>query len=51
MPAAVIGICLMPLGLDGVPLWVMGQGLAWVLFVADTVAAWHSSLHSFQIID
>ena len=40
MPAAVIGICLMPLGLDGVPLWVMGQGLAWVLFVADTVAAW-----------
>ena len=40
MPAAVIGICLMPFGLDGVPLWVMGQGLAWVLFVADTVAAW-----------
>ena len=51
MPAAVIGICPMPFGLDGVPLWVMGQGLAWVLFVADTVAAWPSSLHSFQIID
>jgi competence protein ComEC len=38
MPAAVIGAVLMPLGLDAAPLWVMGRGLAAILWVAHWVA-------------
>jgi competence protein ComEC len=39
MPAAVVSAVLMPLGLDAVPLWVMGRGLAAILWVAESVAA------------
>ncbi len=39
MPAAVVAVLLLPLGIDGLPLWVMGQGLRWILGVADRVAA------------
>ncbi|WP_409077737.1 ComEC/Rec2 family competence protein [Roseovarius sp. SCSIO 43702] len=38
MPAAVMSVCLMPLGLDWIALWVMGQGLGWILGVAHWVA-------------
>jgi competence protein ComEC len=38
MPAAVIAAVLMPLGLDAAPLWVMGRGLAAILWVAHWVA-------------
>jgi len=38
MPAAVIGALFMPLGLDALPLWVMGRGLAAILWVAHWVA-------------
>ncbi len=38
MPAAVVAGLLMPFGVEGIALWVMGQGLAWVLFVAHWVA-------------
>lgn len=38
MPAAVVAMCLMPLGLEALPLWVMGQGLAWILQVAEWVS-------------
>jgi len=38
MPAAVLGAALMPLGLDALPFWAMGQGLAWILGVAHWVA-------------
>jgi len=38
MPAAVVAGLLMPLGLDWLPLWVMGQGLAWILGVSGWVA-------------
>lgn len=38
MPAAVLAICLMPLGMWGVGLWIMEQGLLWILFVAGRVA-------------
>ena len=38
MPAAVIAAVLMPLGLDAVPLWVMGRGLGAILWVAHWVA-------------
>ncbi|MDF1855448.1 ComEC/Rec2 family competence protein [Pseudooceanicola sp.] len=39
MPAAVVSACLMPLGLAAPALWVMGQGLGWILTVATRVAA------------
>ncbi|MFK7939048.1 MAG: ComEC/Rec2 family competence protein [Roseovarius sp.] len=39
MPAAVLGAVLLPFGLEWIPLWVMGQGVAWILFVADWVTA------------
>jgi len=38
MPAAVVAALLMPLGLDAVPLWIMGRGLASILWVAHWVA-------------
>ena len=40
MPAAVLATCLMPFGLEALPLWVMGQGLSWIL----SVAHWTSGL-------
>jgi competence protein ComEC len=40
MPAAVIAVLLMPLGLDVLPLWAMGLGLDWTLIVAHEIAAW-----------
>lgn len=43
MPAAIIGLLLMPLGLEGVPFMVMGHGLAIVNAVAETVASWPGS--------
>ena len=38
MPAAVLAVCLAPLGLWGVGLWFMDLGLRWILYVADTVS-------------
>ena len=38
MPAAVLAVCLVPLGWWGVGLWIMEKGLRWILFVAKTVA-------------
>ncbi|EAR51521.1 Putative Competence protein [Oceanicola granulosus HTCC2516] len=38
MPAAVLAACLWPLGLEGPALWVMEQGLGWILAVAEHVA-------------
>jgi competence protein ComEC len=40
MPAGMIALALMPLGLDWPALWVMGQGVEATLWVARTVAAW-----------
>ena len=39
MPPALLAAVLMPLGLEGLPLWVMGQGLELVLAISDGVAA------------
>ena len=44
MPAAVLAACLAPLGLEGAGLWLMGLGLRWILFVADTVAGLDGAL-------
>ncbi|MEP5630580.1 MAG: ComEC/Rec2 family competence protein [Tateyamaria sp.] len=38
IPAAVLALVLTPLGLDWIGLWIMGWGLRWILWVADTVA-------------
>lgn len=40
MPPGLIAMCLMPFGLDGPFLWVMGQGIDLVLAVARSVADW-----------
>jgi competence protein ComEC len=39
VPAAVAAVCLAPFGLESVGLWVMGLGLRWILWVAETVAS------------
>jgi competence protein ComEC len=39
MPAAVLSVCLLPFGLEGVGLWVMGLGLDWILGVAHWISA------------
>lgn len=39
IPAAVLSVILAPIGLEWVGLEVMGQGLGWILFVAENVAA------------
>ncbi|MFP4274472.1 MAG: ComEC/Rec2 family competence protein [Paracoccaceae bacterium] len=38
MPAGVVAACLMPLGLEGIALFVMGLGLDWILAVAHFAA-------------
>lgn len=38
VPAAVLSALLAPFGLDWIGLWIMGQGLAWILGVADFIA-------------
>ena len=44
MPAAVLAICLAPLGLWDVGLWFMDLGLRWILFVAHTVSGWDGAV-------
>ncbi len=39
VPAAVLALCLAPLGLDWLGLWIMGVGLRWILEVGAFVAA------------
>lgn len=38
MPGALLALILAPLGGEGIGLWAMEQGIAWILLVADTVA-------------
>ena len=44
MPAAVIAALLFPLGLEGLPLWVMGKGIGWILSVAGYFAGLGNSV-------
>lgn len=39
MPAAVLAVVLLPFGMEGAALWIMVQGLEWILGVAHFVAA------------
>ncbi|WP_085307953.1 ComEC/Rec2 family competence protein [Planktotalea arctica] len=40
IPLAVLAVCLIPLGLDWIPLKIMGLGLDWILSVAGEVSGW-----------
>ena len=46
MPWAMVGYALMPFGLEGLALAPMGWGIAGVLWIAETVAAWPGAAHS-----
>ena len=43
MPMALVALILMPLGLDGPALWLMGQGIDAMLWVAHQVAGWEGA--------
>lgn len=43
MPMALLALLLMPFGLDGPALWVMGKGVDGMLIVAREVAAWQGA--------
>ncbi|MGD1934300.1 MAG: ComEC/Rec2 family competence protein [Candidatus Phaeomarinobacter sp.] len=44
MPSALLAFIAMPFGLEAIPLWVAGQGIAAIVAVADTVAAWPGAI-------
>ncbi len=44
MPAGAVAALLAPLGLAGLPLWVMEQGARWILFVAHWIAGLEGSV-------
>lgn len=44
IPAAVFAVCLAPLGAEGVGLWIMGWGIRWILFVAETVSGFDGAV-------
>lgn len=43
MPAALVVLVLMPFGLDGPALWVMGKGVDAMLWVAQIISNWEGS--------
>ncbi|MGB8814807.1 MAG: ComEC/Rec2 family competence protein [Paracoccaceae bacterium] len=44
MPAGAVAALLAPIGLQALPLWVMGKGSEWILWVAHQVAQWEGSV-------
>jgi competence protein ComEC len=44
MAAGVMAALLAPVGLAGVPLWIMGLGAQWILYVAHMVAGWDGAV-------
>ena len=44
MPAGAMAALLAPVGLAGLPLWVMERGAAWILFVAHWVSGWEGAV-------
>ena len=45
MPAGVVAVLLMPLGLEWLPLHVMGWSLDWILYVAREVEGWPGAVN------
>lgn len=44
IPAAVLALVLTPIGLQSLGLAVMGWGIRWILFVAETVSSWEGAV-------
>ena len=44
MPAGAVAALLAPLGLADLPLWVMGQGCRWILYIASLVSSWEGAV-------
>lgn len=44
MPAGAVAALAAPFGLADLPLWVMGLGCSWILYIADLVAGWDGSV-------
>ena len=44
MPAGVMALILMPVGLEGPPLYVMGLGLDWVIWISSSISQWPGAL-------
>ncbi|MHA1560340.1 MAG: ComEC/Rec2 family competence protein [Alphaproteobacteria bacterium] len=40
MPAALVAVLVMPLGLEGAPLWLVDLGLSYIIGIAEMVANW-----------
>jgi len=51
IPAAVLGILLMPLGLESIGLTLMGLGLDWILGVAQAMAGWTGAVRPVMTPD
>jgi competence protein ComEC len=51
IPAAVLGILLMPFGLEFIGLVPMGYGLDWILYVAHAVAQWEGAVRPVMTPD
>ena len=49
MPFGLLAMLLMPLGLDRYPLLVMGQGLDWMISIAQMVASWGGEVTTGRI--
>jgi competence protein ComEC len=44
MPGAVVAVLGLPLGLEGIGLWLMEIGARWILFIAGIVAGWDGAV-------
>ena len=44
MPAGAVAALLAPFGLADLPLWVMGLGCQWILYISATVAGWEGAV-------
>lgn len=51
MPFALIAMLVMPLGLERYPLMVMGQGLQWMIDIAQFVSSWGGQIATGRIPD
>jgi len=51
MPFALLAMLLMPFGLDRYPLLVMGQGLDWMISIANMVSSWGGEVTTGRVPD
>lgn len=51
MPAGAVAALLAPVGLADLPLWVMGLGSSWILWVAGLVAGWDGAVTAVPVPD